>query len=194
MRRLLNHPRAIIFTPLLLLGLLSAYYLLARYQPAQITEIPRPAPQTQSLNTFSENGVTVEIAWEQDASGQAWLMGTFTPLEPGFHVYSKDLPKEGVRGQGRPTLIEIVSPSEVKPRGPLQADQPVEDHYVRAINQSIPIYPAGPVTLRLPITLPKRGSTPVELAITYASCSNFNCLEPVIDKRVSVVIGEAAGR
>jgi hypothetical protein len=147
------------------------------------------------LAAFSENGVTVKIALEQDTAEHISLVGTLTPERAHFHLYSKDLPRDGIRGQGRPTLLEIIAPSEVKPIGTLLADQPTEDHYSRAIEQSLPVYPAGPVILRLPIELPTSSAAlSAELSVTYMACSEDTCLTPVVDKHVTVVIPTVAGR
>jgi hypothetical protein len=122
-------------------------------------------------------------------------MGTFTPDQAHFHLYSKDLPRGGIHGQGRPTLLEVLAPSEVKPIGALVADQPTEDHYNRAVEQALPVYPAGPVIVRLSIQLPPGpAALPAELSVTYAACSNEVCLTPVDDKHVAVIIPNVSGR
>ena len=180
---------------LLVVGVLGVYALFRPHDQADRHEAEASPAQPQSLADFSENGVTVDIALEKDAPEHAWLIGTFTPERAHFHLYSKDLPRAGIQGQGRPTLLEIVAPSEVKPIGPSQVDRPLEDHYVRALEQSLPVYPAGPVTLRLPIELPPGADPlPAELSVTYMSCSDDTCLMPVNDKRIAVVISNMTER
>jgi len=117
-------------------------------------------------------------------SGQGWLSGTFTPLEAGFHLYSHDLPRNGLYGQGRPTLLEIVSAGRIQLTGALVANQQTV-----LWAQGLLVYPAGPVTLSWPIEwVESSAAAPTELSITYMACNADTCLKPVIDKRVSVEI------
>jgi hypothetical protein len=186
--RLLSRHRRVVVTALLVVSIVGGGYGLLR-QRNQAAVQPAAVRPWRPLASFTENGVMVAIALENDPSGQAWLVGTFTPVQEHFHLYSKDLPKEGIHGQGRPTLLEIAASSRVKPIGSLVADQPTVSHFVRAIEQSVQIYTDGPVTLRLPIALSKSdAAVPTELSVTYMSCSEQTCLVPVIDKRVSVVL------
>jgi len=169
---------------LLLIGIMGVYGLLqlnARSIPVE------SFTRRQSLASFTENDVTADIALERDQAGQTWLAGTFTPTRAQFHLYSKDLPRDGLNGLGRPTLLEIVSTDSPAIVGPLIADQPTSEYYIELLEQSFPVYPDGAVTLRLPIELPNRiGTTPTELSLTYMACSARVCLPPVIDKRVTV--------
>ena len=59
------------------------------------------------LSSFTERGVGVRLALERDSSGDPWLAGTFTPVDPRTHVYGKDVPLDGVNGLGGPTQIEL---------------------------------------------------------------------------------------
>ncbi len=153
---------------------------------------PQASVSLTPLAAFSENGVTVEIAVEKTPAGPAWVVGTFTPLQAHFHLYSKDLPKNGLRGQGRPTLLEIASTGQVKPIGSPAASQPTFGQYSRVIEQSLPVYPDGPVILRQQIELLQSGvAAPSELSITYMACSEEFCLPPVIGRKVAVVIPAA---
>ena len=51
--------------------------------------------------------VTVELsaAWGDD--GLLVIRGVFTPEDAGYHLYSINLPRNGVDGLGRPTLLEF---------------------------------------------------------------------------------------
>ena len=144
------------------------------------------------LTRFAEHEVAVEIALERDQSGKAWLVGTYTPSRATFHLYGKDLPKSGIHGVARPTLLELVSSTSIRPAGPLVADQPTVDLHVAALESTFPVYPAGAVTLRLPVTLTARDSATAELSVTYMACSDRTCLAPVIDKRIAVRIPDVA--
>ena len=55
------------------------------------------------------------------------------------------------------------------------------------------VYPAGPVTLSLPVILPEgKGWVQEQVSITYEACSDMTCLTPVIDKLVPVRVPEAS--
>lgn len=169
---------------LLLIGIMGAYGLL---QPSHRTIPGESFTRWQSLASFTENDVTADIVLERDQAGQTWLAGTFTPTRAQFHLYSKDLPRDGLNGLGRPTLLEIVSMDGPAIVGPLIADRPISEYYIELLEQSFPVYPDGAVTLRLPIELPNRKETTLtELSLTYMACSASVCLPPVIDKRVTV--------
>ena len=144
------------------------------------------------LSRFAEHEVAVEIALERDRSGKAWLVGTYTPSRATFHLYGKDLPRAGIHGVARPTLLELVSSPSIRPAGPLVADQPTVDLHVAALESTFPVYPAGAVTLRLPVTLTQRDSATAVLSVTYMACSDRTCLAPVIDKRIVVTIPRLA--
>lgn len=142
----------------------------------------------QALASFTENSVKVDLSFEPTAQGKGWLVGTFTPTLEGFHLYSKDLPKMGKYGLGRPTLIERMTPQGAVSLGTLVANQPTEGNYNRALNFSLEVYPDGPVTLKVLLD----GSTPLpnELAVTYMACSIQNCLAPVVEKKVEININD----
>lgn len=144
-----------------------------------------PSGNSLALAAFTENGVSVAIALEKDSSSQYWLSGTFTPGQKGFHLYSKDLPRNGINGQGRPTLVEIPPGSDIRVRGDV-----AESAYAEVSSMgpgTLLVYPAGAVTLRLPITLPAGESWMDEqVQITYEACSDMSCLTPVVGKLVSI--------
>src|SRR6266516_4311192 len=144
------------------------------------------------LTRFEEHEVAVEIALERDRSGKTWLVGTYTPSRATFHLYGKDLPKAGIHGVARPTLLELVRSAAIKPAGPLVADQPTMDLHVQALGLTFPVYPEGAVTLRLPVTVALKDSATAEVSVTYMACSDRTCLAPVIDKRIAVKIPRLA--
>ena len=144
------------------------------------------------LTRFAQHDVAVEIALERDQAGRAWLVGTYTPSKANLHLYGKDLPRAGIHGVARPTLLELVSSASIRPAGPLVADQPTVDLHVAALETTFPVYPAGAVTLRLPVTLTASNSAAAELSVTYMACSDRTCLAPVIDRRITVTIPRVA--
>lgn len=134
-----------------------------------------------------ENDVKVRIDLVKRPSGQLCLLGTFTPARDGFYLYSKDLPKGGLNGLGRPTLLEVVGSEAIKVTGPLEANQPVQKIYVNTLDLTFPVYPAGPVTLSLPFEFVDNSNLiSMEASITYMACSDKTCLPPVIDKHIFI--------
>lgn len=147
---------------------------------------PRPDPTPAAaypLASFSESRVTVEITLEVDDAGATWLAAEFTP-EDGYHLYSMDIPRDGVEGLGRPTLLELVPGSRLEAAGALtesvaaaQDDGP----------EGLRVYPEGPVTLRLPVILPAgEGWLDEQVSVTYMACRGSQCCRPVVGKLVPV--------
>jgi hypothetical protein len=146
--------------------------------------VAAPGQQPASLYplaSFTEYKVTVEIALEMDENGLPWLAATFTP-EEGYHLYSKDIPPEGVEGLGRPTFLELLPGSNLEPAGELTesvAARPDEDI------EGLLVYPEGPVTLRLPVNLPEgQGWFDEQVSVTFMACKTGACLPPVVDRLV----------
>jgi len=143
----------------------------------------------QNVAQFEAAGVAVTISYRAlDLAGHGTLAATFTPLTAGFHLYSKDLPKTGVQGLGRPTLLELVASATWHCDGPLTADARTTALEFPALHVKLPVYPAGPVTLSLPVTHTHNGSVAGEISITYMACSEHACRSPVVDKRIAVTV------
>jgi hypothetical protein len=135
------------------------------------------------LTSFTENKVTVALDLVIDADGQAWLSATFTPSDPLFHVYSMSIPRDGVDGLGRPTLLELGPDSQMMATGPLKESVAATDTDI----DGLPTYPPGPVTLSLPVTLPPGdGWVKDSVSVTYMSCGYGVCLPPVIGAIVPI--------
>jgi hypothetical protein len=158
--------------------------LLLLWLAAACAPLPDPTPAAAyPLASFTESRVTVEIALEVDENGQTWLAAEFTP-EDGYHLYSMDLPRNGVDGVGRPTLLELVSGSRLAAAGSLTES-------VSAVQDDGPagllVYPAGSVTLRLPVLLPSgKGWFDEQVSVTYMACRGSQCFRPVVGKLVPV--------
>ncbi|HTX92159.1 MAG TPA: protein-disulfide reductase DsbD domain-containing protein [Anaerolineales bacterium] len=165
-----------------------SWFLLASLASCASWQASRPGAPL-NLAAFNENGVAVSIVLQVDASGQSWLAATFDPPK-GYHVYSKDLPREGIYGEGRPTRLELPAGSTLQAVGALteSADPEVSSMGTDALL----VYPAGPVTLSLPVRLPAGSGWAQEaLSITYEACSDTTCMTPVVDKLVPVRMPEA---
>jgi len=146
---------------------------------------PPQASLPLPLASFTESSVEVSIALARDSSGQFSLAATFTPTEADMHLYSKDLPLEGQDDLGRPTLLELIPSSSLMAAGELTADaEPFSDP---DDGYGLPLYPAGPVTLRLPVSLPNGdGWVDAQVSVTYMACSGYACRAPVIGKVIDI--------
>jgi hypothetical protein len=141
----------------------------------------------------TENGVRVEVALESDSKSQYLLCATFTPTDDGFHLYGKDLDPKTVDGLGMPTKFEIPASSSIKVAGSLFANVPTRVYHDEATKVSLPVYPDGPVTLRLPIEFGAgTAGVPLILSVSYMACdSKGTCLKPV-ESSVHVMIPRPA--
>lgn len=150
-----------------------------------------PYTELQKLHSFTENSVKVEIVVERDAIGNVILASTYTPTKAHFHLYSKDLPKSGIDGAGRPTLLEIPQEDKIRATDRLFANQPIINQELEGFTEPFPIYPDGPVTLRLPIEIVNSDEDPIQtqISVTYMTCSSEGrCLPPVMNKQVEITI------
>jgi hypothetical protein len=138
------------------------------------------------LASFTENDVDVSISLARTLDGEYHLSATFTPPE-GYHLYSKDIPVNGVDGLGRPTLIELTAGSQVKAADALQ--ESVKPQPPGFEPKELLVYPLGTVTLDLPIKLPAGDQwVQDELSVTYMACSASQCKPPVVGKIIPVRI------
>ena len=126
------------------------------------------------LSEFSASGVQVDLSVEQTNNGACVLAAQYTPLREHFHVYSKDLPANGIDGLGRPTRLDIVS--GLISEGALTASAEPIDLKTEGLDEILPVYPDGAVTLRLPVKVLKAGNAQVK--VSYMACSTFACLDP----------------
>ncbi len=146
------------------------------------------AGQSIELASYSDplNDVAVSLRLTHPTDGIFLLSATFTP-PAGFHLYSKDLPRGGLRGQGRPTLLELAADSKMQPAGTLT--ESVGAGLSGYQPDGPPIYPSGPVTLTLAVRLPEQtGWLEDTLSLTYMPCTASLCLPPTIAKLVKVTI------
>ncbi|HNB51957.1 MAG TPA: protein-disulfide reductase DsbD family protein [Anaerolineales bacterium] len=144
-------------------------------------------PRQVLLWEFTEKGVTTTVEARRSAFGRLELLATFTPTREHFHLYSKDLPRDGLNGLGRPTLLEVISSDGINSVGLLEANQPTLDLYLEILGLTFPVYPEGPVILQLPLEFTNNNHTAsLEISVTYMACSDMTCLPPVVDKRFTV--------
>lgn len=140
--------------------------------------------QSIELNSISESNVSVSIHLERTPEGTFLLHATFSPPE-GDHLYGKDLPKAGLEGLGRPTLLELTAESKMLALGALMESVPVLLELFELI--ALPVYPAGPVTLSLPVSLPPgKGWVEDLVSVSFMTCNDNGCKPPVLGKIISV--------
>jgi len=136
------------------------------------------------LTEVTENSVKVAVSLEADSVGQPVIRATFTPTEEGFHLYGKDMPEEGVQGDGRPTRLDVIG-GAIKPVGPVFSD--VAPHDLDTGGVKLPVYPEGPVTLRQPIEINTAAGLTAQIEITYMACRTGGvCKFPVQRKRLEL--------
>jgi hypothetical protein len=133
---------------------------------------------------FSDQGVTVTIDVKDRAATHARLVATLTPDRPGFHLYSIHLPANGMNGVGRP--VTLVPQGALTAAGPLTAEAKETTFLLAGTDLKLPVYPDGPVTVDLPVTIAGRGGATV--LVGYAACSESACLPPVSDHPVQITI------
>jgi hypothetical protein len=136
------------------------------------------------LARFDEQGVTVTVTWAKRSGASATLDVTFTPDRPGFHLYSADLPADGIDGVGRP--LTIAAGGVLHAAGRPTTDVPTHMLALQGADMSVPVYPDGPVTAELPVTIAGPGAA--DLSVGYAACSETECLPPVTDHKVGLRI------
>jgi hypothetical protein len=136
------------------------------------------------LASVTENSVEVSISLGQESNGRIFLAATFSPTEAGYHLYSKNIPRNGINGLGRPTLLELTPESKMQAMGELMVSLPEETQIGL---DGLMTYPAGPVTLRMEVGLPA-GDDWVEdvISVTYMACSDVSCLPPIVGRLVPI--------
>ncbi|GAA1967662.1 hypothetical protein [Catenulispora subtropica] len=136
----------------------------------------KPSGSTQ-LARFSDQGVTVTIGVKDRSAAHATLVATFAPDRPGFHLYSIDLPPDGIHGVGRPISLAATKGGMLTATGPLSAETAATTLTLTGTDLTLPVYPDGPVTVDLPVTVADHGDATV--LVGYAACSRSTCLPPV---------------
>lgn len=130
-----------------------------------------PAPLAGSLR---EGHVAVTAVVETDA-----VAVTFTPDRPDLHLYAMELAVERTAGLGVATGVRVGG--ALSATGAATADRPVHDLRLAALEVAVPVYPEGPVTVRVPV---RRGEGTASLWVSYAACSATECFAPVRDREV----------
>ncbi len=130
------------------------------------------------------DGVTVTVTLLPPSHGQRDLQATFSPQRPGFHIYSIDLPEQGIDGLGIPTRLAVQG-------GLTAAGKPTANHTTlllqpAGLTTELPVYPDGPVTFTLPVR--QTGTHQADVTVSYGACSAHTCLMPVTDEVIHLSI------
>lgn len=145
-----------------------------------------PKKREADLAAFTERGVHVAVTLDRDHAGGFWLAARFAPLDPGAHLYSSSLPSDGIQGLGRPTRLALDPDSPLRATGHAIADRPVISDALEGLGTVLPIYPAGPVTLRIPILRTEQTANRAVVLVSYMACGAKGCLPPVMDRKVEI--------
>ena len=145
-----------------------------------------PKERGAELATFTERGVHVSLALDRDRSGGLWLAGRFSPTTADTHLYSTTLPSAGIQGLGRPTRLTIPEGSALRATGRTVADRLEITDTVEGIGAVLPIYPAGPVNLRIPVVQVDKSAGWTDVLVSYMACGARGCLAPVTDRKVTM--------
>jgi hypothetical protein len=142
---------------------------------------------TLELARIAENYVEVSIALRRGENDAYTLEATFTPLEAGLHLYSKDIPATGVDGLGRPTLLALPADSALTQIAGTIESQPSQDPLEGPTE--LRVYPEGPVTLSVPVLLPEgQNWLDQKVFVTYMACNELGCRAPVENKPIAIRI------
>ncbi|MBI3175042.1 MAG: hypothetical protein HYZ25_15050 [Chloroflexi bacterium] len=142
---------------------------------------------TLQLGSVTENYVEVSIALQRSQNDTYTLTATFTPLEAGLHLYSKDIPPTGVDGLGRPTLLTLPTDSALMQVGETMESQPTQAAFEGP--SELRVYPEGPITLSIPVLLPDgQDWLNQQVLVTYMACSDRGCRAPVENKSIAIRI------
>ena len=138
---------------------------------AEITTPQAPYQVIEVLETVDSQHAQVELRLERDSTNQMILAATYQPKESHLHFYSKDLPRNGVDGMGRPTLLELSNAGQLRPLGKVIVDAIAAPDPSLETAKPLMIYPAGPVTLRMPVELDAQ-QPDQQVLLTFMLCSS----------------------
>lgn len=153
---------------------------------AQQKNLERGQSLLLAAYTDPNNQIAVSVHLMRNLSDSFFLIAEFIPPS-GYHLYSKDLPRSGMNGQGRPTLLELSPTSRIQSAGVLA--ESVSSAMVGYQPDGPSVYPDGPVTLTLPIKLPPaNGWVKDQIRLTYMACSESDCKVPTVGKLLTVSV------
>lgn len=146
--------------------------------------------QPQPILTFTKNHVTVVVERSEVSAKRITVTATFTPQD-GFHLYSTELPKDGIGGVGRPTRFELLATdSHIKLEPGMRVHPPLAQKAAFSKTVELSVFPAGPVHLTRNVNIEQTGLPTTVLAqFSYMSChETLGCTIPVRDYERQLVL------
>ncbi|ARP73438.1 hypothetical protein LK07_30770 [Streptomyces pluripotens] len=113
------------------------------------------------------------------------MQATFSPQQPGFHLYSIDLPAQGIDGLGIPTRLSVEG--DLTATGKPTANRSTLLLRPAGLTTELPVYPNGPVTFTLPVR--QTGPHQADVVVSYGACGESHCLVPVKDEVIHLSLG-----
>lgn len=136
------------------------------------------------LATSTQNSVEVSISMQRDENDRLTLSATFTPQDPSLHLYSKDIPKDGVSGLGRPALLEIPNELAIKVIGELT--ESISAQPPDSAPEELLVYPCLFSHAQSAVELTNAGSRTETVYVTYMACNQQGCRPPVENKAIEI--------
>ena len=137
---------------------------------------------------YPVNQARLAIAARTTGEDHAEIAVTFTPTVESGHFYGTSMPRGGIDGAGRPTLVELVG-ADWSADGPVVESATARDQVLPGFSAPFQLYPDGPVTLRLPIRRVAAGSVgPVRVALTFMVCTTSGVCFPPVERAVVDVL------
>ena len=134
--------------------------------------IPAVFSQQAELADYTKGEVHVIISLETDQDARPYLAAKLTP-NPGFFISSKNLPAGFM---GAPTSFTLLTNAMIKARGPVFEDTPAQEA-LQEPDFLTSYYPAGTVTLRIPVVIIKGDSDmSAQVMVNYSACNNHICM------------------
>ena len=160
--------------------------MMAQYTAESLSGLEYNSDSVEHYDSQGRVKVETSSAWSEEET--LIVRATFSP-EEGYHLYSSALPRSGIDGLGRPTLVEVKQSDEFAQVGPLISDKETKE---LPSDPRFQVFPAGPVTLFLPIHFSARPQVErtVALTLTYMACSEQTCYRPI--ERVPIEIRVSA--
>ena len=94
--------------------------MMAQYTAESLSGLEYNSESVEHYDSDGRVKVVTSSAWSEE--GILIVRATFSP-EEGYHLYSSSLPRNGIDGLGRPTLVEVKQSDEFAEVGPLISDK-----------------------------------------------------------------------
>ena len=127
----------------------------------------------QAEQTFTESAVKVTASLSFEP--RELVVVKLQPLLPGLHLYGKSMPSGGVDGVGVPATVTVSG--DLWQVGGARANVSEIRKQVAGLSGDIPVYPAGPISITLPVK--EIGGGRPTVIVSFGACSSRICFLPV---------------